>query len=212
MDSTANIVVLSCDYDFIALAPPNSVDMLLDPTRRIAISKSDVLELLDVDEQAIFLGYTAGGCDDIAANLVGVGFHRALKLASKYPLGRHYLHTGLLMPILKAEFSQENIATLTSLATQIQVLQHSLWTLQPQQIPTFEVSDTQSMMQSFASEEDSLGNLRRESFFHLTEKVSHLTFHITSQFYSHNRPTSSTSTSVDEIAQVCAFFYFLTIP
>ena len=212
MDSTANVVILSCNYEFIALTPPNSVDMLLDPTRRIAISKSDVLELLDVDEQAIFLGYTAGGCDDIAANLVGVGFHRALKLASKYPRGRHYLHTGLLMPILKAEFSQENIATLTSLATQIQVLQHSLWTLQPQQIPTFEVSDTQSMMQSFASEEDSLGNLRRESFFHLTEKVSHLTFHITSQFYSPSRETSSTSTSIDEIAQVCAFFYFLTIP
>ena len=212
MDSTANVVVLSCDYDFIALAPPQSVDMLLDPTRRIAISKSDVLELLGVDEQAIFLGYTAGGCDDIAANLVGVGFHRALKLASKYPAGPHYLNIGLLMPILKAEFSQEKNETLTSLATQIQDLQHSLWTLQPQQIPTFEVSDTQSMMQSFASEEDSLGNLRRESFFQLTEKVSHLTFHITSQFYSPNRLASSTSTSIDEIAQVCAFFYFLTIP
>ena len=188
--------------------------MLLDPTRRITISKSDVLELLGVDEQAIFLGYTAGGCDDIAANLVGVGFHRALKLASKYPAGPHYLNIGLLFPVLKAEFSQEKNETLTLLATQIQMLQRSLWILQPQQIPTFEVSDTQSMMQSFASEEDSLGNLRRESFFQLTEKVSHLTFHITSQFYSPNRThsTSSTSTSIDEIAQVCAFFYFLTIP
>ena len=160
--------------------------MLLDPMRRIATSKSDVLELLGVDEQAIFLGYTAGGCDDIAANLVGVGFHRALKLASKYPRGRHYLNIGLLMPILKAEFSQEKNETLTSLATQIQDLQHSLWTMKPQQIPRLVVSDTKSMMQSFASEKDALGNLRRESFFQLTEKVSHLTFHITSQFYSPN--------------------------
>ena len=126
MDSTANIVVLSCDYDFIALAPPQSVDMLLDPTRRIAISKSDVLELLGVDEQAIFLGYTAGGCDDIAANLVGVGFHRALKLASKYPADRHCLESAPLLQVLKAEFSQEKHETLISLATQIQVLQHSL--------------------------------------------------------------------------------------
>ena len=76
----------------------------------------------------------------------------------------------------------------------------------------FDVSDEQSMMQSFASEKDSLGNLRRESFFQLTEKVSHLTFHITSQFYSPNRETSSKSMSIDEIAQVCALFYFLINP
>ena len=128
--------------------------MLLDPTRRIAISKSDVLELLGVDEQAIFLGYTAGSCDDIAANLVGDGFHRALKLASKYPADRHYLESAPLLQVLKAEFSQEKHETLISLATQIQVLQRSLWTSEPQQIPMFDVSDEQSMMQSFASEED----------------------------------------------------------
>jgi len=79
--------------------------MLLDPTRRIAISKSDVLELLGVDEQAIFLGYTAGGCDDIAANLVGVWFHRALKLASMDPAGPHCL--GSSCPSLKLSFHRE---------------------------------------------------------------------------------------------------------
>ena len=176
-DSRRQVVVLSCDYDFIALAPPNSVDMLLHPTRRIAISKSKVLELLGVDEQAVFLGYTVGGCDDIATNLIGVGFHRALKVAKKYPVGRHLLHTALLT-VLKDEFREEEIPTLVSLANQIQDLQRSLWTLQPQAMLEFEVLDQKSMMQSFASEEDVQGKLRRESFFKLTERVSHVNFHL----------------------------------
>ena len=176
-DSRRQVVVLSCDYDFIALAPPHSVDMLLDPTRRIAISKSKELELLGVDEQAVFLGYTVGGCDDIATNLIGVGFHRALKLAKKYPVGRHLLHTALLA-VLKDEFREEEIPTLVSLANQIQALQRSLWTLPPQAMLEFEVLDQKSMMQSFASEEDVQGKLRRESFFKLTERVSHVNFHL----------------------------------
>ena len=176
-DSRRQVVVLSCDYDFIALAPPNSVDMLLDPTRRIAISKSKVLELLGVDEQAVFLGYTVGGCDDIATNLIGVGFHRALKVAKKYPVGRT-LNTALILPILRDEFREEKEATLVSLANQIQDLQRSLWTLQPQAMREFEVLDSRSMLEKFASEEDAEGKLRRESFFKLTERVSHVNFHL----------------------------------
>ena len=76
-DHTRTIIILSCDIDFICLAPPNSIDALLDPTRRTIIWKKDVLELLEMNEGDIFDAFCIGGCDDIQHNLKGVGWHRA---------------------------------------------------------------------------------------------------------------------------------------
>ena len=58
--SNTVVIVLSCDYDFIALAPPNSVDVLLDPTCNVILWKRDVLELLGVEEETLFIAYTLG--------------------------------------------------------------------------------------------------------------------------------------------------------
>ena len=59
--SNTVVIVLSCDYDFIALAPPNSVDVLLDPTCNVILWKRDVLALLGVEEETLFIAYTLGG-------------------------------------------------------------------------------------------------------------------------------------------------------
>ena len=98
------IVVLSCDYDFLALAPPGWVNALLDPTRGFIIWKEDVSALLGVAESVLFNAYAVAGCDDISVNLKGVGFQRALKFASMHGLEK-----------IKEEFDQFDPTVLPSL-------------------------------------------------------------------------------------------------
>ena len=136
------IVALSCDYDFLALAPPGSVDALLDPTRGFIIWKEDVLKLLGCDEEALFFAYTIGGCDDITTNLRGVGFHRALLFVTKH---------AMLDSILE-EFDEFGKDELTALVGEIQALQS---------LPT---EDRRSMLEKFACDKDDFGDLRRPGF------------------------------------------------
>ena len=152
--SDATVVVLSCDYDFLALAPPDSGDALLDPTRNIILWKRDVLIILNVDEKVLFIAYTIAGCDDISTNLQGVGFKRAFSFAS---------HNVMLDSVLE-EFDEFEKKDLISLCGEIQALQGMLWDDEAVYLECFQQDDERSMLEKFAVEEDEHGSLRRPGF------------------------------------------------
>ena len=152
--SNTVVIVLSCDYDFIALAPPKSVDALLDPTRNVILWKRDVLALLGVEEETLFIAYTLGGCDDISTNLRGVGFNRALLFAASH----------ILLDSIMEEFDDYEEKDLVSLCGEIQALQSTLWEKEADTLERFHLHDEKSLLEKFAAEEDEFGSFRRPGF------------------------------------------------
>ena len=154
-DMSVEVTVLSCDYDFIAIAPPKSVDVLLDPLRKVMVRRADALAVLGVDAQTLFLGYTLGGCDDVSTNIAGVGITQGLNLAKKHQQSTNSaqpLTAASIKKTLHNELRNETFATINLISAEILALYRKLWSGLPDAVDRFENQDGESKMMKFASE------------------------------------------------------------
>ena len=56
-NSDVEVLVLTSDYDFLALSPEKALDAIVDPIRRVMIKKQDVLAKLDCTATELFIAY-----------------------------------------------------------------------------------------------------------------------------------------------------------
>lgn len=160
--SDIEVVVLSSDYDFLALSPEKAVDAIVDPIRRVMIKKTDVLAKLDCTATELFIAYCIGGCDDIEENLHGIGIRKAMEFVKS----KKFTLANLLNYFKK--FSGDCLERLMHETTELKAL---IWTAQPATLDTLPVESQQSMLENFAVEESSPGIKRRECFYQLFYEV-----------------------------------------
>lgn len=78
--SSGRVFVIGSDYDFIALAPENSIHALYDSKREKLVTVADVLDRAEMSADQLFATYCVSGCDDIETKLQRIGFKKATQL------------------------------------------------------------------------------------------------------------------------------------
>ena len=78
------IIVYGNDRDFLALMPRVDRLMFSNHGNVFQLERATILATLGATNEAIFVAYCAGGCDDIAGKVAGMGFKTAFKQVKSF--------------------------------------------------------------------------------------------------------------------------------